>query len=523
MPAVASEPRGSARKRTLLGGSVAPEQRSTDAAVGRTLVVPSQGLELPGFVPEPMTEHARPAHYPKLSVKPTIQGVPVVAPPPPEGNVAERRAPPSIGDAWGARPPSMARQQRAAGARFGSGAERPGRLATLIWLVAAVLVVAATGVLVASTWSRQPSVSVSLTEGDGGSQRLVLSCASCPDGTVAELAGTRLTLNGGQATVPLQEQLPVGLHERQLAIERPGVLARRETLRVQIPVDFSVASDLSEIDEKVPTAALVFEAIPGTTIRVAGRSLRLDPRGRGRHLVDLTRTLSAEAPAELKLELRYVVHTVGGRKIEGSADVVAPIAPLELFAPGPRLITDEREVVVAGRAATGAEVRVGADLVRTGADGSFETTLILEQLGSHAIGVRADLPGHAPRLAAAIVDRVPDAEAAGAQFRQTAVDSYGHIRRNPGAHAGQAVAFEAQVSEIATTEHTTTLVVLVRSGCQLPRCPARVEHGRPLRLRPGSEVSIFGRLAGTFQGQEEGKAIPLVAAALVLPSADRPR
>jgi hypothetical protein len=359
-----------------------------------------------------------------------------------------------------------------------------------------VLVGGAAAVLL---WRQPPPITALPKISPDGKDILHLSCdpASCKDGTTATLGAAKVTFKGGQADLTLAEPLKVGDNDLALQINRPG-LGRDESVKLVVPVAFRVHADISTMSSTKPSITVRAEALPGSDVKIDGKPIALDPNGIGTYALD--ETAPTEGPADesksVSVDIPYVVTPKGGTPQSGTVSARVAVAPLRVDAPGARGVFEEDHVLIAGRAARGANITVDGAPVPVAADGSFETTLAVPDLGERTIDVRGGTASLTPRTAHVSLRRVKSLAEEAKAFEAQKTIGYDAAIANPGAAAGQPIVLEGEIFESRTSGHRTILLLANRRGCPSGACIAKVVVGREMKLSRGEIWRAYGTVTG---------------------------
>jgi hypothetical protein len=379
------------------------------------------------------------------------------------------------------------------------------------------------GMGIALLWRSAPPLAAEPRITPSGQDVLHLTCEprSCPDGTVVSVGDTKAVFAAGDADLSLSAPLRVGENTLSLSIDRPGRLGRDETVKLVVPVAYRVRADVATMDSSHPCVTVRVEAPPDTEVRIDDRPLSLDASGTGTYVLD--EAAVTEGPADesrvVAVEVPYVVVPKGHPAEKGTVSARIAVAPLRVDAPGPSTIVEEDRVLVAGRAAKGANVTVDGAPAAVSPDGSFESTVALGALGERSIEVRAGTSVLAPRTVRVAVTRVESLTASARTFEEGSPIGYdAAMHAIAVAKTGEPIVVEGEVVEARGSGHRTLVLVNDRRGCAAGPCLTRVIVGRDMALGHGDEVRAYGRVARAYR-TPSAQTVPEVEAEFVLRSA----
>ena len=353
-------------------------------------------------------------------------------------------------------------------------------------------------VLVAVFWPSPPPLSARARADAEGREGVELTCKSCPDGTRVSIDAASATMAAGAALVPLPTALSVGENRMKVVIDRPGT-GRDETLGIVVNVAYRIRPDLASLQADHPSIQIVAEAAAGTSISINGHALSL-AGGRAVESLDVTEActgLTGEAKT-LTRQIPYAVTPADGHAESGVVNVSVGIVPLQLEAPGPRVIIDGPSFVLAGRTMKGAEVLAAGRPIAVRADGTFAQVMNVSSVGATQIEVRARLAGLAPRLAQIKVRRVESLEAAAREFLADSPIGYGALAGNVAAQVGKAVALTGEVTDTKKQGYETVMLLDIAQsqGCATAgACTVRLVLGAESAAKKGDTLRVFGHVA----------------------------
>jgi hypothetical protein len=370
--------------------------------------------------------------------------------------------------------------------------------------VAAILggLVAVGGVAAAFLLRHPPPISAQPKASPDGKDILHLTCdpSSCKDGTTVALGAIKTSFTGGQADLTLADPLRVGDNDLALQITRPG-LGRDESVKMVVPVAFRMHADLTTMTAMTsahPSITVRAEALPGSDVKVDGKPVTLDANGVGSYAID--ETAATEGPADeskaIAVDVPYVVVPKGGTAQNGTVSARVSVAPLRVDAPGTRGVFEEDHVLVAGRAAKGANVTVDGTAVQVGPDGSFETTLAVPNVGDRTVDVRGGTSALSPRTMHVALRRVKSLADEAKAFEAQKTISYAAAMGNVAAATGQPIVLEGEVFESRGSGHRTLVLLDNRRGCSGGPCIVKVVIGREVKLSRGEIWRAYGTVTG---------------------------
>ncbi|MFS8071549.1 MAG: hypothetical protein ACMG6S_34705, partial [Byssovorax sp.] len=365
-------------------------------------------------------------------------------------------------------------------------------------VVAAAGALALVAVLVAVFWPSAPPLSARARADAEGREGVELRCPSCPDGTKVSIGAASATMAAGAALVPLPTALSLGENRMKVAVDRPGS-GRDETLGIIVNVAYRIRPDLTALQGERPSIQIVADAAAGTSVSINGHALPL-AGGRAVENLDVTEActgLTGEAKT-LSRQIPYAVTPDGGDVENGVVNVSVGIVPLQLEAPGPRVIIEGASFVLAGRTMKGAEVLAAGRPIAVRPDGTFAQVMNVSSIGATQIEVRARLAGLAPRLAQIKVRRVESLEAAAREFMAEGPLGYGALAGNITAQVGKAVALTGEVTDTKKQGYETVMLLDVpqAQGCSTAgACTVRLVLGAESPVKKGDTLRVYGHVA----------------------------
>jgi hypothetical protein len=477
--------------------------------IGIAPVLPSPSAAQGGSAP-PVSA----ATSPLPSANKTVLGVarPGIAPlnpgqpkqPPPElGAPVAVQAPWAESPATPSSPPAPARRS---GFRVSTGAAFA-MLGSAILLAAAVLTI----FLVKG----RGSVTARASLDDSGSELVELSCPECPDGTKAWTDTSQSSFQSGKAKLKLSSPLKIGDNPVVVGIERPS--RGREEIALAIPIEYRVRGSTEELSQPSPKLSVLASALPGTSVIVDGKPMSAGAKEPARFdfAVESELTGSEASVKILERKVPYSVTSPDGLKHEAHVQIRIGITPLVLDAPGDFIVVSTKEIVIAGRTASGAALKLGDEHVSLDAAGRFVKKQALTK-GDNRFVLRSTLQGHAPRLVTLTVRRTDDLKHEIAAFRAAAQASYADVLRAGEAAVGRAVALEGSLFDLRGDGYSSLLLLDVKNGCPKRPCLAKVMYGSSTEATKATKLRAFGKVVRFVDGPRTGQRIPEVRANLLV-------
>jgi hypothetical protein len=384
--------------------------------------------------------------------------------------------------------------------------------AALMMVAAAMLL--ATAVIAVVMMRGRGSVSARASLDGKGREVLELSCAECPDGTKTWIDSSPVSFRNGKAALPLSTPLKVGENPLVVVLERPG--RSREEIALSIPIEFRVRGSTDELAQESPKISIVASALQGTKLEVDGKPVSPGPNGAMRLDYEVGEALTGPEAAVKTLErsVPYKATTSNGAVQNGQVEIRIGITPLVVDAPGPSIVVGSQDVVLAGRTAPGATLKVGTESVSLDPEGRFVSKQAL-QLGDNRFVVRSALKDHAPRLVEVSVRRSDNLHRDAALARATAQATYPEVLKNGEAAIGRSVALEGELFDLRHDGYSSVLLVDVKKGCRKRPCLAKVIYGVRTQPEKGRDIKAFGTVLRFVDGPRTGQRIPEIRADLV--------
>jgi len=349
-----------------------------------------------------------------------------------------------------------------------------------------------------------------------GKEQLELTCSACDDGTVARLDAANATFAGHHASLALARPLKVG--ENPMTITLVGARGKQSFVDISVPVAFRVRGDTSGLDGPTPELRVLVSAVAGSTVTVEGKAVALNAEGEGRYVLDVSAELTGldGSVKTLERKLSYVVTPPNGTPQTGTVSLQAGITPLVIDAPGPAVLLETSNFVLAGRTAKGGALTVSDRPITVDPTGRFAQMMNVSAPGETTIVVRATSQDTAPRLFPLRVKRVDSLVREAERVRQRATSNYAAIADQAETKRGWAVALDGLTVDARTENYNTVVVMDVQSGCAHAPCLARVTYGAPYSLSAGDKFSAFGEVVGLVDGPRSGSKIPEIRADFLL-------
>ncbi|HEY3254734.1 MAG TPA: hypothetical protein VGJ91_12330, partial [Polyangiaceae bacterium] len=220
--------------------------------------------------------------------------------------------------------------------------------------LAAVSMVGAAGLFAAAAvvwlfYRGHGSIEARATALADGKEQLELSCAACDDGTVARLDAASATFAGHHASLPLSRPLKVGENPMTITLVAPR--GKQSFVDISVPIAFRVRGDTSGLDAPTPELRVLVSAMAGSSVTVDGKPVALNAEGEGRYVLDVSAEVTGldASVKTLERQLPYVVTPANGPAQTGAVSLQAGITPLVIDAPGPAVVLDTSNFVLAGR------------------------------------------------------------------------------------------------------------------------------------------------------------------------------
>jgi len=550
-PAAAAKAPGAPLRKTMVGiaplgpAGEAPDLRSPSATPSIPAGPEGLGYPTPPAPPppDPSARLASGGPLPLSSHQKTVIGVarPGIAPLNPGQAKPAPAAPPSapppppvadLGSAGGYPSPALASGRATAPFHPAplahaphSRSPRPGPAPKQgIPALAAVAMVGAAGLFAAAVvvwlfYRGHGSIEARATALADGKEQLELSCSACDDGTVVRLDAASATFAGHHASLPLTRPLKVG--ENPMTLTLVATRGKQSFVDISVPIAYRVRGDTSGLDAPTPELRVLVSAIAGSTVTVDGKPVALNAEGEGRYVLDVSAEVTGldASVKTLERKLPYVVTPANGSPQSGTVSLQAGITPLVIDAPGPAVLLETSNFVLAGRTAKAGALTVSDRPITVDPTGRFAQMMNVSAPGETTIVVRATSKDTVPRLFPLRVKRVDSLAREAERVRQRATSNYAAIADQAEAKRGWAVALDGLSVDARTENYNTVVVMDVRSGCPHAPCLARVTYGAPFSLSPGDKVSAFGEVVGLVDGPRSGSKIPEIRADFLLKAA----
>ena len=387
--------------------------------------------------------------------------------------------------------------------------------------LAAVSMVGAAGLFAAAAvvwlfYRGHGSLEARATAPADGKEQLELTCSACDDGTVARLDTGKATFAGHRASLPVSRPLRVGENPMTITLVAPR--GKQSFVDISVPVAFRVRGDTSGLDGPTPELRVLVSAVAGSTVTVDGKPVALNAEGEGRYVLDVSAEVTGldASVKTLERQLPYVVTPANGAAQTGTVSLQAGITPLVIDAPGPSVLLETSNFVLAGRTSKAGALSVSDRPITVDPTGRFAQMMNVSAPGETTIIVRATSKETAPRLFPLRVKRVDSLAREAERVRQRATSNYAAIAEQAGTKRGWAVALDGIGVDARTENYNTVIVMDVQSGCAHAPCLARVTYGAPYTLTQGDKFSAFGEVVGLVDGPRSGSKIPEIRADFLL-------
>jgi hypothetical protein len=340
---------------------------------------------------------------------------------------------------------------------------------------------------------------------------LDLTCASCPDGTRAEIRGASATLAAGHARIALEPPVSLGERRLELAVREPGA-SEPDRVELMVRVSWVLGGDLRGLSQPIPKLAVQVDARPEVGVIVDGHSLDASATGARRYEIDVHDALTGPAAETVPLVRRvpYAITNAGGAVTRGELELRADIVPLRIEAPGESIVIDGSSFTLAGNTDRDASVTVEGRPITVDPSGRFAQLMSVSAVGDTTVTVRASAPGHAPRLYPIRVRRVKSLYTAAQEFARRATTSYSAIAEGLEAKVGWAVALDGTVRSVESDGYASRVVLDVKNGCPEAPCPVRLRCGSRVPFAAKDRISAYGYLAGKSSADVDGHSVPEV-------------
>jgi hypothetical protein len=388
-------------------------------------------------------------------------------------------------------------------------------------LVAALAMIGAAGLFAAAAvvwlfYHGHGPIEAHATALADGSEKLELSCAACEDGSVARLDAASATFSKAHASLALSRPLKVG--ENPMTITLTSAHGKQSFVDISVPVAYRVRGDTGGLDAAAPELRVLVSALPGSAVTVDNKPLALNADGEGIYVIDVSALVTGFEPTVKSLERRvpYAVTPPRGPTQEGNVTLQTGITPLVIDAPGPAVVLEGSNFVLAGRTAKAGALAVGDRPITVDGAGRFAQMMNVSAPGETTIMLRATSKDSAPRLFPLRVRRVDSLAHEAERVRARATNNYAAIADQTETKRGWAVALDGSVVDARTENYSTVVVMDVQSGCAHAPCLARITYGAPFSRARNDKFSAFGSIDGVVNGPRTGTLIPEVRADFLL-------
>jgi hypothetical protein len=202
--------------------------------------------------------------------------------------------------------------------------------------------------------------------------------------------------------------------------------------------------------------------------------------------------------------------------VKGEVILKTGIAALVIDAPGPSIVIDQANFMLAGNTQRGGSISVAGRPITVDPEGRFAQLMSVSSVGQTTINIRASAEKHAPRLVPIRIRRVDSLEAEAKRLRSSARTSFGDFGQTPDKSSGSEVLVDAKIIESRVDRHTTVALVEVTSGCQSDSCLARIVYGTKIALKRDQKVTVAGTVQGAVDGPRTGSKVPEIRADFVV-------
>ncbi len=352
-----------------------------------------------------------------------------------------------------------------------------------------------------------------------GGEVLVVTCASCPDGTILSIGQSKATVSAHEATVPLSTPLAIGDNQLAVRVERAG--SSPEEVRITVPIAYRIRADLSTLAAKPPVVTVRVEATLGTSIVVDGKVLTMDASGKGSYPVDVSEDTvgAADEPKVLDRKIPFTITPKGARTENGVVFARAPVVPLHVDAPLATTVVTDAAFVVAGSTIAGGKVTLDGHAIPVDAKGVFLHSEPLLKTGESQIELAAHIDNQAPRSVKLKIRRVASLEVAAREADAQSPLSYTAFATDA-SKVGQLAVIEGEIMDIRATPGQSVYLVANRPGCAKDaECLVRVLEAGEAKLEKGASVRVYGQISKPVTSG--GRLVPELLASFHLPAPAR--
>jgi hypothetical protein len=348
-----------------------------------------------------------------------------------------------------------------------------------------------------------------------GKEALDLSCSECPDGTKVWIDTAPVAFRGGKAALTLGTPLKVGENPMVLVLERPG--RSREEIALSLPIEYRVRGSTEELAQEIPKLSVLASALSGTKLEVDGKPVTPGAETPARFDYDVSAEVTGPEATVKSLErvVPYTATSAAGAKQAGQVEIRIGVTPLIVDAPGATITVADKELVIAGRTAPGAQLKIGTQAVGLDPEGRFVSKQALA-LGENVFTVRSTLGEHAPRLIRVVARRSESLDRDAALARSMAQASYQDVLKAPDSSSGLSVWLEGSLFDARRDGYSSVLLIDVKGGCKKGPCLAKVVYGVETSFEKNRSLKAFGKLVRFVDGPRSGERIPELRADLVV-------
>jgi len=343
----------------------------------------------------------------------------------------------------------------------------------------------------------------------------------------AETAGSSLRwgervarIEGGVASFELPgDSLAPGPQELALQLEVPGETPEPYPAVIDVPLTIGV--DNAGLSEQPPFVSVVIRVAEGVSLLVDGERQEPDASAVVRH-----RVMAVAEPDSGTFRSSVTVSGARGVTVldEIRVPIEVPVAELRITDPLVSMITELREVEIAGRVASGSAVTVNGVTVPSEA-GSFSQQVRLDEEGEHVLQVRVTAPGAVPQTRDIQIRRTFDLRGAAAEFGEDRSIRYEQLRERSEEIRGARILVAGEVYGASGDARPSYAQMLASECPRGERCPVWIRLPAGQSLTRGDRVEVYGLSSGyqdfvvnARDGQTRRQSVPRVDAVLVVPS-----
>jgi hypothetical protein len=385
------------------------------------------------------------------------------------------------------------------------------RLPARAAVTVALLVVAATLVVLGLARHRRPEMTARARFDERGRPLLELSCPDCADGTEVRLGKQASDFRNGRSVIAAEPPLALGASVTHVDLRSPGA-GEFHDAEVPLSVDWVVSVDLTGLSRPSPLVAIVFETGPDVGVIVDGNAVPGPPNAPRRFDIDVSKALTGPGRGVQKLSRRvpYGIRLANGESTRATLEISAEIAPLVVDAPIESITVEGPSFMLAGSTQPEGTVSVEGRPITVDPRGHFAQLMSVSAVGDTTVTVRASAPGRAPRLVPIRVRRVASLANEAEAFAKRATRTYSAIAEDIEGKLGWKVALTGTIAEVETRGQTSSVVLETKEGCGESPCRVHLRLGGRCPFAVGTEVTAFGYLAGKWKEPGSGHIRPEV-------------